>query len=90
MKKILIGLLILCLIGLTTINFIEEKKVNAEDREIENLIRILFDERIKLLSSKDLEEFDKKLELVKISLTSLFINNEVINDSLLELRELYG
>lgn len=89
MKKILACLIILGLIGLITIKIFKEKKVNAENLQLENLIKILFDERIDLLSSKNLDEFDKKLEKVKLSLTSLFINVETINNSLIELRELY-
>ncbi len=57
MKKILLILLILGLIGLFGLNVGD---VKAENSSIEKIIKQVFNERVELLSSKDLEEYDKK------------------------------
>ena len=57
MKKILVTLLILGLIGLFGLNVGD---VKAENSSIEKIIKQVFNERVELLSSKDLEEYDKK------------------------------
>lgn len=90
MKKILVCLMILSLIGIIGLNVLGEKSVRAEEYQIEELINQLFNERVNLLSSKDLEEFDLKTNEIKIFLSPFFINKDVLEDSLMELRELYG
>lgn len=90
MKKILVCLLVLGLIGIIGLNVLGEKNVKAEEYQVEELINQLFNERVNLLSSKDLEEFDKKTNEIKIYLSPFFIYKDVLEDSLMELRELYG
>ncbi|MGC8943765.1 MAG: amidase domain-containing protein [Caldisericia bacterium] len=90
MKKILVSLLILGLIGVFGVNILGEKSVRAEEYQIEELINQFFNERVNLLSSKDLEEFDLKLENIKNSLSSYFTNSTLLNDSINELQEIYG
>lgn len=87
MKKILLILLILGLIGLFGLNVGD---VKAENSSIEKIIKQVFNERVELLSSKDLEEFDKKTNESRTSLLFFFIDKEMLDDSILELRDLYG
>ncbi|MBC7195249.1 MAG: amidase domain-containing protein [Caldisericia bacterium] len=54
------------------------------------MINQFFNERVNLLSSKDLEEFDLRLENIKNSLSSYFTDSTLLNDSINELEEIYG
>lgn len=90
-KKFIICLLIMGLIlfnGLMgVIN--SSKNVLAEEKSLKDLINEIFNERIYLLSSKDLDEFDLKLENIKNSISFCFTNSTLLDYSLNELREIY-
>jgi len=90
MKKTLIIIFILGLIGAIGLLNINMKSIKADEYQIEGLINQLFNERVNLLSSKDLEEFDLKLENIKNYLSSHFINSTLLDNSLNELRNIYG
>jgi hypothetical protein len=84
MKKFLAIILVIILVG-AGLQVFKYEKVAAEE-DVVAVIKNLFNERVKLLSSKDLDEFDNNVNNSRL----FFLNKSILDWSINELREIYG